>query len=73
MRKSKDPDIIELTAKKPVFSWAIVFGFIAAWVVTLVLAILLRASVVRLLLPLIAALFVIYLGVCTILYLKNKK
>jgi hypothetical protein len=55
------------------FSWAHVFLFITAWIAVLMLAILMRATIFRLLLPLITAIFVVYLGVCTILYLKNKK
>lgn len=63
--------VIELEPKNP-FSWRAVVAFVGAWLVVLALALLLKNSILRLLLPVIATLFVVYLGVCTLLLLKNR-
>jgi hypothetical protein len=67
----RDP-IIELEPRNP-FSWKIVAAFLVAWLVVLGAMILLKLTVLRLLLPLLAVLLVVYLAVCTILLLKNRR
>ena len=68
-----DPDpVIELTPKNP-FSWKIVAMFVAAWAVVFVLIYELKATTIRLLLPVIGLVFLIYLVVCTIYLIKNRK
>ncbi|MCF3649934.1 hypothetical protein [Synoicihabitans lomoniglobus] len=66
-----DP-IIELEPKTP-FSWRVVAGFVGSWLLALVAALMMKSAMVRMLLPLIATLFVVYVGACTLIYLKNRK
>ena len=66
-----DP-VIELTPKNP-FSWKIVAAFVVAWVVVFALFFELKSGTIRLLLPLIGLIFLVYLVVCTIYLLKNRK
>ena len=66
-----DP-VIELTTKNP-FSWKIVAAFVVAWVVVFALFFELKSGTIRLLLPLIGLIFLVYLVVCTIYLLKNRK
>ena len=67
----RDP-VIELEPRNP-FSWKVVIAFIVAWLIVLVAMIELKLTVLRLLLPLLAVLLVIYLATCTILILKNRR
>lgn len=69
---SKPEPIIELEPRNP-FSWRIVLVFLVAWLVALGAALLLKSAMVRLLLPLIATIFVVYVGACTLLFLKNRR
>jgi len=66
-----DP-VIELTPKNP-FSGKIVAAFVVAWVVVFALFFELKSGTIRLLLPLIGLIFLVYLVVCTIYLLKNRK
>ena len=66
-----DP-VIELTTKNP-FSWKIVAAFVVAWVVVFAFFFELKSGTIRLLLPLIGLIFLVYLVVCTIYLLKNRK
>ena len=68
-----DPDpVIELTPKNP-FSWKIVSAFIGAWIVVLGLVYFLKSNTIRLLLPLLAIVFLVYLVSCTIYLIRNRK
>ncbi len=67
----RDPSI-ELEPRNP-FSWKVVIAFVVAWLIALVAMIELKLAVLRLLLPLLAVLLVIYLATCTILILKNRR
>jgi hypothetical protein len=67
----RDP-VIELEPRN-LFSWKVVIAFIVAWVIALVAMIQLKLTVLRLVLPLLAVLLVIYLATCTILLLKNRR
>ncbi len=68
-----DPEpIIELEPRNP-FSWRVVIAFVVAWLMALGAALLLKNAMVRLLLPLIATIFVVYVGVCTLVFLKNRR
>lgn len=67
----RDP-VIELEPRNP-FSWKIVIAFVVAWLIALAAMIQLKLTVLRLLLPLLAVLLVIYLATCTILLLKNRR
>jgi len=67
----RDP-AIELEPRNP-FSWKVVIAFVVAWLIALVAMIELKLAVLRLLLPLLAVLLVIYLATCTILILKNRR
>jgi hypothetical protein len=67
----RDP-IIELEPRNP-FSWKIVVAFLIAWVCVLAAMIQLKLTVLRLLLPLLAVLLIVYLAVCTIILLKNRR
>ena len=69
---SNPEPIIELEPRNP-FSWRIVIAFVVAWLMALGAALLLKSGMVRLLLPLIATIFVVYVGVCTLLFLKNRR
>lgn len=71
MPKREDP-VIELEPRNP-FSWKIVIAFVVAWLIALAAMIQLKLPVLRLLLPLLAVLLVIYLATCTILLLKNRR
>jgi hypothetical protein len=72
MSKRDPVPVIELEPRNP-FSWKIVIGFLVAWLIALVAMIQLKLTVLRLLLPLLAMLLVIYLATCTILLLKNRR
>ncbi|MCW5547417.1 MAG: hypothetical protein KIT44_00485 [Opitutaceae bacterium] len=68
-----DPDpVIELTPKNP-FSWKIVALFVVAWVVVFALVYQLKSGMIRLLLPLIALIFLVYLVICTLYLIKHRK
>jgi membrane-bound acyltransferase YfiQ involved in biofilm formation len=69
---SEEDPVIDLVPKNP-FSWKIVVLFIVAWVVVFALVVQLKSGTIRLLLPLIGVIFLIYLVVCTLYYLKNRK
>jgi membrane-bound acyltransferase YfiQ involved in biofilm formation len=69
---SEQDPVIELTPKNP-FSWKIVIAFVSAWIVVLGLVYFLGSSTIRLLLPLIGLIFLVYLISCTIYLLKNRK
>ncbi len=66
-----DP-VIELTPKNP-FSWKIVALFVVAWVVVFALVYQLKSGMIRLLLPLIALIFLVYLVICTLYLIKHRK
>ena len=68
-----DPDpVIELTPKNP-FSWKIVALFVVAWIVVFALVYELKSATIRLLLPVIGLVFLIYLALCTLYLIKNRK
>ncbi|MFM1851028.1 MAG: hypothetical protein RIS54_712 [Verrucomicrobiota bacterium] len=68
-----DPDpVIELTPKNP-FSWKVVAMFVIAWAVVFALVYELKSTTIRLLLPVIGLVFLVYLVVCTIYLIKNRK
>lgn len=67
----RDP-IIELEPRNP-FSWKVVIAVVVAWLLVLVAMIELKLAVLRLLLPLLALFLLIYLAVCTLLLLKNRR
>ncbi|MCF7687732.1 MAG: hypothetical protein K9M98_10685 [Cephaloticoccus sp.] len=64
--------VIELTPKNP-FSWKIVAMFVIAWVVVFAVIFELKSGMIRLLLPVIGLVFLVYLVFCTIYLLKNRK
>ena len=72
VRMSEPEPVIELTPKNP-FSWKIVASFVGAWIVVLGLVTFLKSGMIRLLLPLIGLIFLVYLVSCTIYLLKNRK
>ena len=68
-----DPEpVIELTPKNP-FSWKIVAAFVGAWIVVLGLALWMKSGMIRILLPVIGLVFLVYLVSCTIYLFKNRK
>jgi hypothetical protein len=67
----RDP-IIELEPRNS-FSWKVVIALLVAWLIAFVAMIQLKLTVLRLVLPLLALLLVIYLATCTILLLKNRR
>ncbi|MCC6416362.1 MAG: hypothetical protein IT582_10680 [Opitutaceae bacterium] len=69
---SDQEPVIELTPKNP-FSWKIVALFVAAWIVVFALVYELKAPTIRLLLPAIGFVFLVYLAICTLYLLKNRK
>lgn len=68
----KNDPVIDLEPRNP-FSWKIVAAFVVAWLLVLAAMIELKLSVLRLVLPLLAVLLVVYLAVCTVLLLKNRR
>ena len=48
-------------------------GFVVGWLVMLGVALALKTAMVRILLPVIALVFLIYLVICTLYFLKNRK
>lgn len=69
---SDNEPVIELTPKNP-FSWKIVALFVLAWAVVFALVYELKSGLIRLLLPVIAIVFLVYLVVCTLYLIKNRK
>lgn len=69
---SEQEPVIELTPKNP-FSWRIFVAFVGAWVVVLGLAYFLKSGMIRILLPLIGLVFLVYVVVCTIYLIKHRK
>lgn len=69
---SKPEPIIDLEPRS-LFSWRIVLAFVGAWVLALGAALLMKSAMVRLLMPLIATVFVVYVGACTLIFIKNRK
>ncbi len=69
---SEEDPVIELEPKNP-FSWKIVAMFFVAWLVVFGLMYQLKSGMIRLLLPLIAIIFLIYLVICTLYLVKNRK
>ena len=69
---SEEDPIIELEPKNP-FCWKIVAMFLVAWLVVFGLMYELKSGMIRLLLPLIAIIFLIYLVICTLYLVKNRK
>lgn len=69
---SDQEPVIELTPKNP-FSWKIVAMFVVAWVVVFALVYALKGGMIRLLLPVISLIFLVYLVVCTIYLLRKRK
>jgi membrane-bound acyltransferase YfiQ involved in biofilm formation len=68
---SDEKPVIDLEPRNP-FSWRVAVAFLGAWLVAFALVWWLKSNLLRLLLPVIALLFVLYLGVCTLLLLKNR-
>jgi membrane-bound acyltransferase YfiQ involved in biofilm formation len=68
---SDEKPVIDLEPRNP-FSWRVVVAFVVSWLVVLALALFLKSNLLRLLLPVISLLLVVYLGVCTLLLLKNR-
>ena len=69
---SEEDPVIELEPKNP-FSWKIVAMFLVAWLVVFGLMYELKSGMIRLLLPLIVIIFLIYLVICTLYLVKNRK
>ena len=69
---SEQEPVIELEPRNP-FSWKVVVAFLGAWLVVLMLALFLKNNMLRLLLPVIGVLLVVYVGVCTLLFLRNRQ
>jgi membrane-bound acyltransferase YfiQ involved in biofilm formation len=69
---SEEDPVIELEPKNP-FSWKIVAMFLVAWLVVFGLMYELKSGMIRLLLPLIAIIFLVYLVICTLYLIKNRK
>lgn len=69
---SEEDPVIELEPKNP-FSWKIVALFVAAWAVVFGLIYQLKSGMIRLLLPAIAIIFLVYLVICTLYLIKNRK
>jgi len=69
---SEEEPVIELEPKNP-FSWKIVALFVGAWAVVFGLIYQLKSGMIRLLLPAIALIFLIYLVVCTLYLIKKRK
>jgi membrane-bound acyltransferase YfiQ involved in biofilm formation len=69
---SENEPVIELTPRNP-FSWKIVALFVLAWAVVFALVYELKSGLIRLLLPVIAIVFLVYLLVCTLYLIKNRK
>jgi len=55
------------------FRWWIVVGFLTAWAVLVVAAVWIKLSLVRVLLPGILVILLIYLLICTLYLLRNRK
>lgn len=53
--------------------WKAALALLVAWLGAFVAMIELKLTVLRLVLPLVALLIVIYLATCTILFLKNRR
>lgn len=68
---SDEEPIIDLEPRNP-FSWRIVVGFVVGWLVMLGIALALKTAMVRVLLPVIALVFLVYLVICTLYFLKNR-
>jgi len=69
---SEEEPVIELEPKNP-FSWKVVALFLVAWLVVFGLVYELKSGLIRLLLPLIAIIFLVYLVICTLYLLKNRQ
>lgn len=69
---SEEDPVIELTPKNP-FSWKMVAMFVVAWVVVFAVVYELKSGLIRLLLPLIAVIFLVYLVICTLYLIKHRK
>jgi membrane-bound acyltransferase YfiQ involved in biofilm formation len=69
---SENEPVIELTPRNP-FSWKIVALFVLAWAVVFALVYELKSGLIRLLLPVIAIVFLVYLVICTLYLIKNRK
>ncbi len=69
---SENEPVIELTPRNP-FSWKIVALFVLAWAVVFALVYELKSGIIRLLLPVIAIVFLVYLVICTLYLIKNRK
>lgn len=64
--------VIELEPKNP-FRWSVVLGVAVLWLVLLGLGVVLKNRVLLLLWPALLFILVVYLGICTIVLLKNKR
>ena len=69
---SENEPVIELTPRNP-FSWKIVALFVLACAVVFALVYELKSGIIRLLLPVIAIVFLVYLVICTLYLIKNRK
>ena len=69
---SEEDPVIELAPKNP-FSWKMVAMFVVAWAVVFAVVYELKSGVIRLLLPLIAVIFLVYLVICTLYLIKHRK
>ncbi|MFH1496907.1 MAG: hypothetical protein ABII82_03680 [Verrucomicrobiota bacterium] len=70
MKRAERP--IELEPRYPI-SWKVVGIMVLAWVLTLVAVVGLRMRMLIILMPVIGVLLVVYLTVCTVIFLKNRK
>ena len=69
---SDQEPVVELVPKNP-FSWRIVALFLGAWIFVLGLVYFMKSGTIRILLPLIGLIFLIYLVFCTIYLLKHRR
>ncbi len=73
-RMSEEDPVIELEPKhQNPFSWKVVAVFLVAWVVVFALMYELKSGMIRLLLPAIALVFLVYLVFCTLSPPKQRK
>lgn len=68
----KDEEVIELEPKSPI-RWSVVLSLVVAWCIVLFCALTFKMPLVRILLPLILLILVVYLGFCSFVLLKNRK
>lgn len=71
MPANEEPPI-ELEPRRP-FSWKVIGVLVVLWIAALVAAVVLRQGTIRLLLPALAAGLILYLGGCTLVWLRRRR